>query len=46
RGKPNQPLYVRYVAEKIGELRNMTSEEVGRITTDNFYRLFSAAYRA
>jgi TatD DNase family protein len=46
RGKPNQPLYVRYVAEKIGELRNMTSEEVGRITTDNFYRLFSAAHRA
>ena len=46
RGKPNQPFYVRYVAEKIGDLRNMTAEEVGRITTDNFYRLFSAAHRA
>jgi TatD DNase family protein len=44
RGKSNQPLYVRYVAEKIGELRNMASEEVGRIITDNFYRLFSAAH--
>jgi len=40
RGKPNEPAYVLYVAEKIAELRNLSLEEVAEITTDNFNRLF------
>lgn len=40
RGKPNQPAYVRYVAEKIAELKNITLEEVAVQTTQNFFELF------
>lgn len=40
RGKPNEPAYVRHVAEHIAELRGMTLEDVARATTENFYRLF------
>jgi len=41
RGKPNEPAYVSYVAEKIAELRNTTMAEVASVTTENFNRLFS-----
>jgi TatD DNase family protein len=40
RGKPNEPAYVLYVAEKIAELRDLTLDQVAEITTDNFNRLF------
>jgi TatD DNase family protein len=40
RGKPNEPAYVRYVAEQIAELRGMPYEEVATITTQNFNTLF------
>lgn len=40
RGKPNQPAYVRYVAEKIAELKNLSLEEVAAQTTQNFFDLF------
>lgn len=40
RGKRNEPLYVRYVAEKIAELKNIPSEEVIRVTTENARTLF------
>jgi TatD DNase family protein len=40
RGKPNEPAYVLYVAEKIAELRGLSLEQVAEITTDNFNRLF------
>jgi TatD DNase family protein len=40
RGKPNEPAYVLYVAEKIAELRDLGLDEVAEITTDNFNRLF------
>jgi TatD DNase family protein len=43
RGKPNYPTYVRYVAEHIAELRNTTLEEVARLSSDNFYRLFAGS---
>lgn len=45
RGKPNEPRHVRQVAEKIAGLRGISVEEVARITSENFYRLFSAAAR-
>ena len=41
RGKPNYPLYVRHVAEKLAELRNTSLEQIAQQSTDNFYRLFA-----
>jgi TatD DNase family protein len=40
RGKTNQPAYVKHVAEEIAKLRNITLEEVGNATSQNFKRLF------
>jgi TatD DNase family protein len=40
RGKRNEPAYVAMTAAKIAELRNLTPEEVGSITSDNFFRFF------
>ena len=40
RGKPNQPAYVRYVAQKIAELKSISMEEVCEQTTNNFCQLF------
>jgi len=40
RGKPNYPLYVRHVAEKLAELRDTSLEQIARQSTENFYRLF------
>lgn len=45
RGKPNEPAYVRFVAEKIAQLRGESFETVAQATTDNFFRLFSKAAR-
>jgi len=41
RGKQNEPAFVRYVAEKVAELKNITSKEVANATTHNFNTLFS-----
>ncbi len=41
RGKPNQPAYVKYVAEKMAELRDCSYEHIGRVSTQNFNRLFN-----
>ena len=41
RGKPNQPAYVRYVAEHIAELRGESLADIARATTKNFNTLFS-----
>ncbi len=35
RGKRNEPFYVKYTAQKIADLKNMSFEEVARITTKN-----------
>ena len=45
RSKLNQPAYVKYVAEEIARLRGIPLEEVARITTDNFHRLFLGGSR-
>jgi TatD DNase family protein len=41
RGKTNQPAFVPWVAKQIGDLRGLSPEEVGRITSNNFERLFT-----
>jgi len=40
RGKRNEPGYVRFVAEKIAQIKNTTFEEVADTTTQNAKRLF------
>lgn len=40
RGKTNQPAYVRYVAEKIAQLRSTSYAAIAEQTTENFFRLF------
>lgn len=40
RGKRNEPLLVKYVAGRIGEIRNLSLERVGEITTGNARELF------
>jgi len=41
RGKPNQPAYVRYVAEHIAALRGESFEQIAAATTRNFQTLFN-----
>lgn len=40
RGKTNDPSHVRYVAQQIAEVRQVPVEEIGRVTSRNFERLF------
>ena len=40
RGKPNEPAYVRYVAETVAEVRGLKTEELARLTSENAARLF------
>lgn len=40
RGKRNEPGYVRYVAERVAELREMDFEELANVTMTNAKRLF------
>ncbi|MCL6585062.1 MAG: TatD family hydrolase [Anoxybacillus sp.] len=40
RGKRNEPSYVKYVAEAIAELKEISLEEVARQTTENAKKLF------
>lgn len=43
RGKPNQPAYVKHVAEAIADLRQISLVEVAAATSRNFLTLFPAA---
>ena len=40
RGKPNEPAYVGRTAAKLAEVKGVSLEEAGRVTTANFRRLF------
>ena len=41
RGKRNEPAYVTYTARKIAEIKGITKEEVGRVTSKNVKELFN-----
>ncbi|MFQ5817846.1 MAG: TatD family hydrolase [Terriglobia bacterium] len=43
RGQRNEPAYVREVAAELGRLRELTAEQAGQVTSENFLRLFSHA---
>ena len=40
RGKENQPAYVKYVAEEIAKLREISIDEVAKETTKNAIEVF------
>jgi TatD DNase family protein len=40
RGKRNEPAFVTEVARQISQLRGEAPEEIGRMTTENFYSFF------
>lgn len=41
RGKKNNPTYVKYIIEKIAEIKNMNIEDTSRILLENSKRLFN-----
>ena len=41
RGKRNEPSFVKEVARQVGELRGLSTEDIGLQTAKNFYRFFS-----
>ncbi len=46
RGKPNEPAYLKYTAEKMAELRGEPIEKIAEMTTRNFFELFSLSDRS
>jgi TatD DNase family protein len=43
RGKRNEPAHVALVAARLAEVKGVPVDEVERVTTDNFFRLFTKA---
>jgi TatD DNase family protein len=43
RGKTNEPAYTRNTAQFIADLKGISYEEVARVTTENFFKLFGKA---
>ncbi len=41
RGKKNEPSYIKYTLEKLAEIKKKTSNDMEKITTNNFNKLFS-----
>ena len=46
RGKRNEPAFVAHTAKVVAEIKQVSADELARITTDNFFRLFAKADRA
>ena len=40
RGQRNEPKYVRFIAEELGKIHNVSIEEIGTITSENTIKLF------
>jgi TatD DNase family protein len=46
RGQRNEPAFVKETARKLGELRGLSTEDVGVQTSRNFYNFFKLAETA
>ncbi len=40
RGKQNEPSYLKYIIEKVAEIKNISVEEVAEVTTKNGLQIF------
>ncbi|MBD1140699.1 TatD family hydrolase [Pelagibacterales bacterium SAG-MED39] len=40
RGKKNEPSFISYTADKLSDIKDLPKNEIAKITTDNFNRLF------
>lgn len=40
RGKRNEPIYTKYVAEEIARIKEISVEEVIKVTTENAKRIY------
>jgi len=45
RGKPCEPAYVVHTAKVLAEIKKVSPEEIARLTTENFFRLFGKVAR-
>ena len=43
RGKRNEPAFVVHTADRLAEIKGIAAEELARVTTGNFHRLFAKA---
>ena len=43
RGKKNEPSFITHTVDKIAALKGISSKEVAKITTNNFFKLFQKA---
>ncbi len=43
RGKPCEPAYTKFTAQKLAEIKGVSFAEIEKATTENFFRLFSKA---
>jgi TatD DNase family protein len=43
RGKTNEPAFMVHTAALVAQLKGVTQEELARVTTENFFKLFSKA---
>lgn len=46
RGKSNEPSFIAHTAAKLAEIKGVGTDEIARITTDNFFALFTKADRS
>jgi TatD DNase family protein len=43
RGKTNEPAFITHTAALVAQIKGLTAEELARVTTENFFRLFVKA---